>query len=272
VPCSYADGPFYSLSGQDVLQFESALLRAALDGCDSQSRQVVGYFRSHTRNTLSLAAADLSLIESYFTEPSSVFMLVEVATGAKACTAGFFVWEDGRINSECSSLKAALGPAPDAETSVNPGVSPPPPRAPWRGLVLRLAVIILSTAALVISAIRYLSAPRQTREDVAASANATGLLGLQVESDSGDSGGLVLTWNPAAPEIARAVRGVLSILDGPAEKRLLLDKLQLSSGSVLYTPTGSDIKFRLEVYDARQRASAQILRVLRPAVSPQTTP
>jgi hypothetical protein len=304
VPSSYADGPVYSLSEPDTLRFEAALLRAALTAADSGAPPVLGYYRSHTRSGLSLSPADLALVDTYFTEPSSVFMLVKAMIGAKACTAGFFFWEEGRIQPEFSSLEVALGGSryaslpPAAEPVELPdevahmfqeatrAVSPeppqpspqpylpeitvrdsPPPRAvphrsPWPGLLLRFAVIVVATVALVGSAIRYLGAPRQARQDVSASSVPSLLLGLQVEPRST---AMLVTWNKAAPEIAAATRGVLAIRDGAAQKNLDLDKTQLSTGSVLYTPATGDIQFSLEVYRAAQLTAVQSIRVLGPA-------
>jgi hypothetical protein len=45
-------------------------------------------------------------------------LLLKTVIGSKACTAGFFFWEDGRIQPEFSSLEVALGRMPP---------SPPPP-------------------------------------------------------------------------------------------------------------------------------------------------
>lgn len=298
VPCSYAAGPWYALSDEDTVQFEAALLRAALSASESSAPGVLGYYRSHTRDALSLAPSDLALIESYFTETSSIFLLVKGVLGSTACTAGFFFWEDGRVEPDFSSLEVALGrlkehsdapsqaaeaepdevtgifeqataglPSAPAQEVTKPGTGEPraavpAAQSPWPGLFLRFAIIVLCTVALVVSAIRYLGAPRQAREEVAASSIPSGLLGLQVEPRTT---GLLVSWNQGAPEIAAAVRGVLSIHDGRLQKSWNLDKSQLLTGSVLYTPAGDDIDFRLEVYDAQQRSTVQSMRVLRPA-------
>jgi hypothetical protein len=304
VSCSYSTGPWYSLSEEDTVHFEAALLRAALAACDSNAPGVVGYYRSHARDALSLAASDLALIGSYFTETSSIFLLVKGVLGSTACTAGFFFWEDGCVQPDFSSLEVALGRLqadseapnedPAAETDevarmfeqatanvpAVPAVIPAfdvtatgsvarEPRAPaqvalspWPGMFLRFAIIVLATVALVASAIRYLGAPRQAREDVAASSLASGLLGLQVEPRSS---GLLVSWNQSAPEIADALRGVLSIHDGRLQKSWNLDKSQLSTGSVLYIAAGEDVEVRLEVYNAQQQSAVQSMRVLRPA-------
>lgn len=113
VPCSYGNGLLYDLSGGDTTNLESALLQAALAGCEPGRPAVLGYYRSHVRDGMSLASGDLSVIESYFQAPASVFLLLKAVTGNKACTAGFFFWEDGRIQSEFSSLEVALGRTAD---------------------------------------------------------------------------------------------------------------------------------------------------------------
>jgi len=110
VPCTYRGGPLYTLSDEDTVNMESALLRTALAGCDSpDAPSVLGYYRSHLRDGLSLAPGDLAVIHSYFQAPASVFLIVKTVANTKACTAGFFFWEDGRIEPEFSSLEVAFG-------------------------------------------------------------------------------------------------------------------------------------------------------------------
>src|ERR1017187_1049475 len=113
VPCSYRGEPLYTLSDEDTVNLEAALLRAALAQCESpDAPSILGYYRSHIRDGLSLSPADLLVIDSYFQAPASVFLIVKPLAGTKACTAGFFFWEDGRIQSEFSSLEVALGRTP----------------------------------------------------------------------------------------------------------------------------------------------------------------
>ena len=110
VPCSYRSGPLYNLSDEDTVNLEAVLLRTALAGCESpDASAILGYYRSHVRDGLSLSSSDLRLIDSYFQTPDSVFLLVKTVAGTKACTAGFFFWEDGGIQSEFSALEVALG-------------------------------------------------------------------------------------------------------------------------------------------------------------------
>lgn len=333
VPCAHRDGPEYNLSGEEAVQLEAALLRAALAGCESPAApSVLGYYRSQTREGLALSPADLRLIDSYFQAPDSVFLLVKAVPNTKACTAGFFFWEDGHIQSEFSSLEVALGrtgdlpglpepsnldladdmpadltelfakealpelplaadseparsrtPPPASRASVQmPPVQPlanvAPPAAPasssgrpriWPGLLLRAATIVLATAALVISVVTYLGAPRPPRGETTASAGTASMLGLQVERNAPD---LLLTWNRNSAEIVTARRATLTVRDGKVQKIIDLDKAQLADGSFLYTPASDDIQFRLEVYGADDGSVAQSIRVVVPNGAAQRDP
>jgi type II secretory pathway component PulM len=306
VPCSHSAGPLYDLSGEDTVNLEAALLRTALEGCESPDAPViVGYYRSHIGDGLSLSSTDLLTIDSYFQAPASVFLLVKAVAGSNACTAGFFFWEDGRIQSEFSSLEVALGrtpslPDPDRETAQSvpavdddlpaelaelfrkaalpsdaPAPEPAPPteqpvvaaaqpaqpgktRHAWAGLLLRGATILIASAALVISVVTYLGAPRPPREQAAASLPAVSTLGLQVERTPPD---LLVIWNRNAREIVAARRATLTIRDGGMQQTLDLDKTQLALGSKLYTPVTDDIQLRLEVYGADDGSVSQSIRV-----------
>jgi len=301
VPCSYRGGPLYNLSDDETVNLEAALLRIALAGCESpDAPAILGYYRSHLREGLSLSPADLQVIESYFQLPASMFMLVKSA-GNKGCTAGFFFWEDGRIQSEFSSLEVALGrtsvpsppaPLPDLDDYVDklkaltedppadltelfrktplsrsvmaPAAEFKPPAQTglvWPGFLLRAATIMIATAALVISVMTYLGAPRPPHPEAAPRMAAGSMLGLQVDRTPPD---LLVSWNRDAREIAAARRATLSVRDGTVRKSLTLDRTQLARGSYLYSPAGDDIQFRLEVFGADDGSVSQSLRVLLP--------
>jgi hypothetical protein len=61
----------------------------------------VGFFRSHTRRGLYLDNDDFLLIQGYFPDPQSVFLLVRPVPGA-AGVGGFFFWQDGDMRRESS--------------------------------------------------------------------------------------------------------------------------------------------------------------------------
>jgi hypothetical protein len=276
----------------------------ALAGCESsEAPSILGYYRSHLREGLSLSAADLQIIDSYFQEPASVFLLVKVSASTKSCTAGFFFWEDGMVQPEFSSLEVALGRKPPTQPPLGPppgethapaplgdfvdhdlpadltglfrlpampqppaesiavSVPPPPGKTPhvWAGFLLRAATILIATVALVVSVVTYLGAPRPPREEAAGATAAPSMLGLQVERTPPD---LLVTWNRNAREIVTGQRATLSIRDGKVSHLLNLDKSDLKRGSSLYTPSGDDLQFRLEVYGADHGSVAQSILLL----------
>ena len=60
---------------------------------------MVGYWRSHTRPGLYLDQEDYSVILTYFSNPSQVFLLVKPSMGGQS-VGGFFFWADGDIRRE----------------------------------------------------------------------------------------------------------------------------------------------------------------------------
>jgi hypothetical protein len=89
-PCEHLRGASYTLSPKDRRLLGARLGRRA-------PRQVVGYFRSHTRPGMYLDQDDFAVFSQYFSEPWQVFLLVRPATEGPA-TGGFFFWEDGDVN------------------------------------------------------------------------------------------------------------------------------------------------------------------------------
>ncbi len=292
---------FIRVPDSDPAALEAVLLKTALAACDAPAApSIIGYYRSHLGEGLSLSPADLQIIESYFQSPASVFLLIKPAPVTKACTAGFFFWEDGAMQPEFSPLEVALGtkPAPPTppldelpssdlpgnlaallrqaalpqpESEPQPAVLPPPPnKSPrqWPSVLVRAATIVIATAALVVSVVTYLGAPRPAREEAASPAPVS-MLGLQVERTPPD---LLVTWNRSAREIAAASRATLSIHDGKIQRSLNLDRSQLTRGSFLYTPVGDDIQFRLEVFGADDGSLAQSIRVLLPSATGAPSP
>jgi hypothetical protein len=77
-------------------------------------------------------------------------------------------------------------------------------------------------------------------------------LALKIERAAGQ---LRLSWNRTSPVIATAQKATLSILDGTQEQTLNLDLGQLRNGSLVYTPSTTDVTFRLEVTDLRHGKS-----------------
>ncbi len=90
IPCEHFRGASFALSPRDRRVLSSRLSRR-------DPRQVVGYFRSHTRPGMYLDQDDFAVFSQYFPEAWQVLLLVRPSTDAVA-TGGFFFWEDGDIN------------------------------------------------------------------------------------------------------------------------------------------------------------------------------
>lgn len=97
VNCEYRFGPSYHLSDGDKEQLEAALQqwRTAPD----RRLYAVGYYRSHTREGMSLGEEDHSLCARYFADPANVVLLVK-PYATRVSMAGFFFYENGRLKGD----------------------------------------------------------------------------------------------------------------------------------------------------------------------------
>jgi hypothetical protein len=92
VECGYKRGPSYLFDAEDRAGFEHSVRRWEPDL--SRPAYAVGFFRSHTRDGMSLAGEDLALIDDFFPSPAQVALLIR-PYGTKVSMAGFFFREDG---------------------------------------------------------------------------------------------------------------------------------------------------------------------------------
>lgn len=282
VPCGYRNGPLYCLSEKDYPNFEAALARCS---SDTRGLSVVGYYRSHNRADLCLSSDDLKLIQRYFPEQDRVFLLVKTLP-SRACTAGFFFWEDGHIQTEFTYLEVPFGPIqsfPAAQPARPGGIrvdegltvkeedssqklptvearelpeSVRQNRRFWMvgGVAVTVAAVMVTIAGFYWQSGRSLG--------LEASTPAVRTLGLHIgrKADS-----LAVTWDRNSPEILTAQRAVLYIRDGSSQKTLDLDVSQLRTGVVSYAPSGDDLQFRLETYRGGMPNSVESVHLLMPA-------
>jgi hypothetical protein len=96
-------------------------------------------------------------------------------------------------------------------------------------------------AAALLIAINHRRAPASMPAPKPAPSSAVRLL---VERDAGV---LRLRWNPDAPDIRAASRGVLTINDDGRESQLSLEEPELLGGMATYRPQGQEVRFRLEL-------------------------
>jgi hypothetical protein len=97
VPCQYSRGPSYLFSDIELISFANTL--AQLESDPFSSSHPVGYFRSHTREGMSLAPEDIALLDEHFTDPAHLALLIK-PFATKVSVAGFFYREEGEFPAE----------------------------------------------------------------------------------------------------------------------------------------------------------------------------
>ena len=99
VPSKHENGPSYVISGEYRERFEEALERWQPQ--PGRRMCAVGFYRSHTREDLSLSREDLELLSTYFPDGPGIALVIK-PFATRAPLAGFFFREEGTIRSESS--------------------------------------------------------------------------------------------------------------------------------------------------------------------------
>jgi hypothetical protein len=92
VECDYQRGPSYLFTEDGKAAFGDAVQRWQPDS--SRDAYAVGYYRSHTREGMSLGPEDIQILDELFPDAENVALLVR-PYGTKVSEAGFFVRQDG---------------------------------------------------------------------------------------------------------------------------------------------------------------------------------
>jgi len=282
VGCGYTRGPSYLLSDAERQTFEDACARWRPDASDpgAASRSyAVGYYRSHTREGLSLTPEDIELLDRLFPDPSDVALLVK-PFATKASPAGFFFRENGTFQ-ETTLLEfpfrrreltgeepaerrplterkprgapnALVQAAPEDPVEEAVGTETPSQfgsayavAIPARSRVGAWMSIPLSFIFLLLGvALGYFAASNVGPRGLAGGATDYSL--SMAVSKSGDA--LALRWNGESPIVRRADHGVLEIHDGDYEKVTDLDTTQLHNGNIIFRNQTGTVIFHLTVY------------------------
>ncbi len=262
VACQHARGPAYSLSEAESARFAETIQQwRPMPG---RQLYAVGYFRSHMREGLGLSEEDLALFNRWFPGLSDVALLVK-PFATRSSVGAFFFRENGSLRSESSYQEFPFrrrelgGEAPEtvsapATTESAPPVTPPAPRAAAeRGSLMRRAgnwiLVPLSFIFLLLGVVLGFQVALGVRSNVPGTKTDPYSLGLSA-TPSADS--LHVNWDRNAPAIEQAQRGILWIQDGPHQKSVNLDVVQLQNGSVIYRRATGEVSFRLEIF-ARER-------------------
>ncbi|MGH9631237.1 MAG: energy transducer TonB, partial [Bryobacteraceae bacterium] len=278
----HQQGPSYALSDSDKTVLAEELGR--LKRQSPVGLEVVGYYRSHTREGLYLDDADLDVIRTHFAELHSVFLLIKPCQ-KDASLGGFFFWEEGEIRRHCSYrefpfnrreldphdvivemdevpiegeipkqrhtiTKAINGASPQfygTEVTANGNIKPQlrPAPPPASRASFGAPRWLWVPLAIALMVLLPVTWLRTARETAPITEEGPPELTLNAERVGG---ALRLSWNRRNPMVLNAERGVLWITDGDSEKTLNLDAEQLRSGNVLYWPVSGDVNFRLELF------------------------
>jgi hypothetical protein len=284
VPCEYAFGSSFLLSDHDCSIFEAALER--LHSAPNTRLRPVGFYRTHTRDRLSLSADDLLLLGRFFPDPADVALLVRPST-ARPSPAGFFIWEEGTIHSEESYLEFSIKPrrsgareaveaaapveAVEAVETAEPVDVPLPgflsagepvgfeaetgiPQPGWwTSLYVQVPLFLCLMAAA--GMLGFDTAKRvDTRPQMAARDPYSLALRL---AEYGEN--LQVTWDRGARAIASADHGVLTISDSGQSRTVTLTPAQLVHGSVIYRRISPRVGFRLEVFVKGRNSVAETI-------------
>jgi len=130
------------------------------------------------------------------------------------------------------------------------------------GKGMKLIVAAAASIALFVALFVYPGFLRTTSKPTAPAAHQdSSPLQLRVERAAGE---LMLTWNPDSEAIRNASKAVLAITDGDQHQNVDMDLALLASGKVMYSPSGTDISFKMEVLDkAQKKTTSESVRMLR---------
>ena len=133
---------------------------------------------------------------------------------------------------------------------------------PRSGKGMKLIVAAAASVALFVALFVYPGVLRTTSKPTAPAAHQdSSPLQLRVERAAGE---LMLTWNPDSDAIRNASKAVLAISDGDQHQNVDMDLTLLASGKVMYSPSGTDISFKMEVLDkAQKKTTSESVRMLR---------
>lgn len=122
VPCEYAFGPSYILSEADHATFAEVAARWLDPGVEQRA---IGYFRSHTREGLSLDKSDAELFEQYLSSSGKLALLVK-PYATRNPTASLFIPSQGRLSVSAAPMEFPFSPT---LTEVTPELPPVPSAA-----------------------------------------------------------------------------------------------------------------------------------------------
>ena len=165
--------------------------------------------------------------------------------------------------SEPATTKTAA-PAKAEQAETLPALAVPEFAVPAArsGKAVKLMVAAAASIALFVGLFVYPGLLRSNSKAPTAVRQDSSQLQLRVERAAGE---LLLTWSPEAEAIRNASKAVLTITDGDQHENVEMDLAQLASGRIVYSPSGTDIRFVMQVLDkAQKKTTSESVRMLRP--------
>jgi hypothetical protein len=262
--------------------FETARRAAEHNG---RGLRAIGYFRAQSEGQLRLGTRDVRTFDRLFCENGNIGLLIRIPRHGHG-EAALFYWHDGQPQPRDSGFgfpfdEAKLAGGHPGWRFADPieverqapaqstfGRVPATGNVRWSRL---LPTIVLVVVAIVLTQMAWSSrgttsansAPEsETAEPKPASttpSNYETALGLKVIAPPHQ---LEIRWNRAAPAIASAVKGTLSISEAGVTEAIPFDPQELREGYVAYTPKTNDVSIRFEVSGATGAATTESVRVV----------
>jgi hypothetical protein len=277
IPCKYARGPSYLLTEPERKVFDEV--------CQRRGKEIVGYYRSHTREALTLQPEDLQLLEQDFASQAQVALLVK-PFATKPAVAGFFVRQNGtfpvatplefpfrrwEMTGEEPPRRAPMqerkrkerepeAAAPAQPREEIPAAPPAPPKyyrifsaepdePPAESSATPEPKVQKSrTGMWLVASFVFLLlgvALGYEASRIAAPPRASDFALSLAVERTGEN--LAIHWNPNALAVRSASKGVLEIEDGADTKRVELDLANLHNGNFVYRNMSEKVHFRLMV-------------------------
>lgn len=295
IACEHAEGPSFVLSANDLRLWNEAIARLRANG-----QQIVGFYRSHTRDGLHLAKEDLALLDEYFPDRDLVSLIIK-PYATRASVAGFFFWEGESLRSDSpylefpfrrkelgggvSPLDRAVSAARFGQSSRPPSPAPPgvqtgdssslasipqdlPPGAPPTEAPKSKPArggwvwIPLSFIFMLLGVILGFQIAISMRPRTPANPYLEAWsLALGVQRLDDR---LVVSWDRTAPAVRNANRGVMTILAGDDSRRIELSYNDLQAGQLIYRSSPATVMFRLEVFPKDRTSIAETLEYRQP--------
>ena len=231
----------------------SDALTRAVQSWSAGRRQVIGFFRTHLEPRIQLRPEDLDCIRSKFSDKTNVFLIIRPHDGR--ASAGFFFWQDSSV---VGGLTFPFGAAELRKPEWNTLMAGSSKESELQNLIANVQGSARFTRAMRIGALALatiLIALAGAWRIYHASPDTPPPLGLRV---SRALLGVVVAWDPTAPEIAGAKDADLVIWDGSSPPAFIrLTPSQLRTGRTFFTSISDRVEVRLDVIGARGQAKTE---------------